>query len=264
MSDFENNRTFMKNGFGYPERELVSDQEKGLPQPPVEKVIGSGLKIIDLPPVDKNIIIQGDLFACINNRRSRRKFVNQALTLGELSFLLWATQGVQKVVPAYNRTGIGTLRPVPSAGGRNAYETYLAVNNVTGLESGIYLYRPLEHKLAFYCEIEKLSDKLVAAYGGTEFLNEAKWLADTPVVFIWSCIPYRGEWRYHCESHRLMLLDAGHICQNLYLACEGIGCGTCAIGAWEKDAFDKLLGLDGKDEFVVYLAGVGKTTIEPA
>ena len=60
------------------------------------------------------------------------------------------------------------------------------------------------------------------------------------------------------HAHKNMLLDAGHICQNLYLAVESLGLGTCAIGAYDQDAMDALLELDGEDEYVVYLAPVGK------
>jgi len=55
-----------------------------------------------------------------------------------------------------------------------------------------------------------------------------------------------------------MLLDAGHVCQNLYLACEAIDCGTCAVGAYDQKLIDKFLALDGENEFVVYVAPVGK------
>jgi len=55
-----------------------------------------------------------------------------------------------------------------------------------------------------------------------------------------------------------MLIDVGHICQNLYLAAEALGAGTCAIGAFDQGAMDSLLKLDGVDEYVVYLAPVGK------
>ena len=78
------------------------------------------------------------------------------------------------------------------------------------------------------------------------------------LVFIWSCVPYRGEWRYTTKAHKVMLLDAGHVCQNLYLASESIGCGTCGIGAYDQSSVDDFLGLDGSDEFVVYLAPVGR------
>ncbi|GAJ24920.1 unnamed protein product, partial [marine sediment metagenome] len=85
-----------------------------------------------------------------------------------------------------------------------------------------------------------------------------KFVGDAPLVFVWSCIPYRTEWRYHISAYKAILIDAGHICQNLYLAAEAIGCGTCAIGAYDQDAMDNLLRLDGEDEFVVYLAPVGR------
>ncbi len=55
-----------------------------------------------------------------------------------------------------------------------------------------------------------------------------------------------------------MLLDAGHICQNLYLACESIASGTCGIAAYDQELMDQLVGVDGEEEFVVYMAPVGK------
>ncbi len=80
------------------------------------------------------------------------------------------------------------------------------------------------------------------------------------VVFIWSCVSYRGEWRYHTAAHKVMRIHAGHVCQNLYLGCEATGCGTCAVAAYDQAAMDKLLQLDGEDEFLVYMAPVGKPT----
>ena len=64
--------------------------------------------------------------------------------------------------------------------------------------------------------------------------------------------------RYDVLSHKIIALDAGHLCQNLYLASESIGCGTCAIGAYDQEKADALLGVDGVEEFTVYLASVGK------
>jgi SagB-type dehydrogenase family enzyme len=58
-----------------------------------------------------------------------------------------------------------------------------------------------------------------------------------------------------------LLLDAGHVCQNLYLAVEALGLGTCAIGAYDQAAMDTLLELDGEDEYVIYLAPVGKVKV---
>jgi SagB-type dehydrogenase family enzyme len=75
-------------------------------------------------------------------------------------------------------------------------------------------------------------------------------------------IPYRAEWRYHIAAHKAALLDAGHICQNLYLACEGIGIGTCAIAAYDQQKTDELIGVDGVAEYSVYMSPVGKLKSE--
>lgn len=73
-----------------------------------------------------------------------------------------------------------------------------------------------------------------------------------------STVPYRMEWRYSIAAHKVIALDAGHVCQNLYLAVAAIGCGTCAVAAYHQEQMDGLLGVDGDDEFTLYLAPVGK------
>jgi len=78
------------------------------------------------------------------------------------------------------------------------------------------------------------------------------------VAFIWTVIPYRTEWRYGAVAHKTIILDVGHLCQNLYLASETINAGTCAIGAYSQDKIDQLLGVDGTEEFTIYAAAVGK------
>jgi SagB-type dehydrogenase family enzyme len=78
------------------------------------------------------------------------------------------------------------------------------------------------------------------------------------VVFIWTTIPYRTEWRYSIVSHKVIALDAGHVCQNLYLACESIKLGTCAIAAYNQDLLDQFIDVDGEEEFSIYVAPVGK------
>jgi SagB-type dehydrogenase family enzyme len=66
------------------------------------------------------------------------------------------------------------------------------------------------------------------------------------------------EWRYLEAAHRVIALDAGHACQNLYLAAQAVGCGTCAVAAFHQQAMDEFLGVDGEEEFALYLAPVGK------
>jgi SagB-type dehydrogenase family enzyme len=241
------NRTLMKSNF--PElNEIESDQKRGLPQPPLQKPAMEGAVPIALPPADAVLLTERDVHSCLLRRRSRRSWVSGAVSINELSFLLWATQGVQRV---FGRN-YSTFRPVPSGGARHPFETYLAVNDITGLQEGLYRYLPLTHALLRVREARGMAQPVTAATLGQTFVGEA------PVVFIWSCLPYRGEWRYSVAAHKVMLLDAGHLCQNLYLACEAIGCGTCAIAAYDQRLIDEFVGLDGNDEFVVYLAPVGR------
>jgi len=246
-NEIKQNRNFMKSNFVRME-EIETDQEKELPQPPLQKPHDEDSKITSLPNVDENILKKNDIYRCLKERRSRREFSEEYLSLEELSFLLWATQGVDKVTGK----GYATLRPVPSGGARHPFETYLAINRIKDIEEGIYRYLPLSHELLFLFTVDDIEEKLTLANFGQKFIGDA------PLIFIWSCIPYRGEWRYHITAHKVMLLDAGHLCQNLYLAAEAIGCGTCAIGAYNQEAMDKFVKLDGEDEFVVYLAPLGK------
>jgi SagB-type dehydrogenase family enzyme len=78
------------------------------------------------------------------------------------------------------------------------------------------------------------------------------------VVFAWSTIPYRSEWKYDISAHKKILIDVGHVCQNLYLASESVGAGACAIGIYDQKLIDEVLCLDGDEEFVLYLGAVGK------
>jgi SagB-type dehydrogenase family enzyme len=228
---------------------VESDQDRGLPAPSPQKAYPADASLLDLVAPDEFGLGRATLLDLIRQRKSRRKYSDQPLSLEELSFLLWATQGVRQVTGGGNRT----WRTVPSSGGRHPFETYLVVNRVAGLATGLYRYLALEHKLLWLRPTDQeWLDKLVFACRGQEFLRASA------VTFIWTAIPYRAEWRYANEAHKTIALDAGHVCQNLYLACEAIGAGTCAVAAYAQNALDALLGVDGQDEFALYVAAVGK------
>jgi len=225
-----------------------TDQNRGIDVPPIEKPYRNDAVRIDLvKPGDWKNIAKIDLATAIGNRQSRRVYRKTPLYLEEVSFLLWATQGMRgKVVGGH------TYRTVPSAGCRHALETYLAILNVEGIVSGIYRYLPLSHQLLYEFPEGQLASKMVDAVFGQPYPGNAA------LTFIWTAIPYRMEWRYGLSAHRVIAIDAGHVCQNLYLACEAIGAGTCAIGAYDQEAVDRLIRVDGEEEFAVYLASVGR------
>ncbi len=225
-----------------------TDQNRGLAPPPVQKPPGEDRDVIDLPGKDAwPSVSKIDLVRAIGERKSRRVFRDAPLKLDELAFLLWATQGIKTQMDRGH-----ALRVVPSAGCRHALETCLAVFNVESLATGIYRYLPVEHGLVLEREVEDLPRRLVEATLGQGFT------AASAVTFIWTVVPYRMEWRYGLAAHRVIPIDAGHVCQNLYLATQAVGCGTCAVAAYHQQELDELLGLDGEDEFALYLAPVGK------
>jgi len=225
-----------------------TDQYQGIAPPPIEKPYDKKAKRIALPPFTTfQEIGKTELKTAILNRESRRSYQLEALTLRELAFLLWATQGVKEKLDAGH-----ALRTVPSAGCRHSLETYLCVLNIESLDQGIYRYLPLEHQLLLEFKDEQLPEKICEATFGQPYPVEAA------VTFIWTTIPYRMEWRYGLASAKVIAIEAGHVCQNLYLACEAIGAGACAMAAYDQEAMDELLKIDGEDEFTIYLASVGR------
>ncbi|SHO43448.1 SagB/ThcOx family dehydrogenase [Anaerocolumna xylanovorans] len=238
--------------------EVESDEKKGLPQPSLSNE-KSADTVVKLSKEFEDILTENSFLDILNNRGSKRKYTTEALTLKELSFLLWATQGVKGVI-GNNRKA--TLRTVPSAGARHPFETYLFVNRVEGLIQGMYHYLPLTHELELIREDSEQENKVTKAFLGQSFAGGA------PVSFVWSVVPYRSEWRYTVDAQKYALIDAGHICQNLYLAGEAIGCGVCAIGAYDQQLTDSLIGLskayslEEDSEFTVYAAAVGKKVKE--
>jgi SagB-type dehydrogenase family enzyme len=223
-------------------------QQRGVEPPPLEKPFDPARPRIALARPGRWKGIGGMSVAdAIRRRRSRRAFTDAALTPDELAFLLWATQGVKRVLsPA------AALRTVPSAGARHAFETYVLAFRVGDLAPGVYRYLPIEHELLFEFAVEDLPARAAAAAFGQAFAGACA------ATFAWTCLPQRMEWRYGPCAYKVIALDAGHVCQNLYLACEAIGAGTCAIAAYDQEAMDALLRVDGRDEFTVYLAPVGR------
>ncbi len=249
-SSMERNRGLMKDSVRKTVDFSRTDQNLGVAPPPIQKPYSPGAERIDLTPPDEFRSLPGvDLFFAIANRQSHRQFNNSPLTLEELSFLLWATQGIREPSNSGH-----ARRTVPSAGARHALETYICVLNVKGLDKGLYRYLPLEHQLLVEYRDERAADKTARA----AFRQD--WMADAAVAFIWSAIPYRMEWRYGLAAHKAILLDAGHVCQNLYLACEVAKAGACAVAAYDQDLMDELVRVDGQEEFVIYLAALGKVS----
>ena len=222
-------------------------QRKGIPPPAPHKQYPEEEDLIDLVRPEEITLGRIPLLDVINKRRSRRNYNEESLILEELALLLWSTQGIQQELDRGR-----TIRTTPAGGALHPFETYLFINRVKKLKPGLYRYIAKKHKLLLLRKEEtELHEELKEAIPG-EFVRNAA------VVFIWTAIPYRKEWRYGTIAYKDILIDIGHVCQNLYLTSESFDAGTCAILSYDQKKTDRMLGVDGEDEFAIYIATVGK------
>ncbi|MGF1522276.1 MAG: SagB/ThcOx family dehydrogenase [Leptolyngbyaceae cyanobacterium] len=185
-----------------------------------------------------------DLVTVMAQRRSRRTYnTRRVLPLEQLSQLLYLAHGITQKD--------GELRTIPSSGALYPLEIYPIVHRVEGLEPGLYHHAIQNHAL----ELVKSGDlrqPLVSAGLNQDFLGEAN------VCFVVSGIFQRTRWKYHERTYRYVLMEAGHLGQNLYLAATALGLGSCCIGAFLDNPLNQLLELDGKEEAALYLITVGE------
>ncbi len=128
----------------------------------------------------------------------------------------------------------------------------IAPFRVEGLSSLVYYYHPFDHTLYPYLQIGNSEDSFAEACLGQGFISEAA------TLFVWVVDIEQAVSRYGKRGYRYMFIDAGHICQNLYLAVEDLGLATCAIGAFDDDEINSLLELDPSWYWTIYLAPVGR------
>jgi len=184
------------------------------------------------------------LWGVLTERRSRRDFTGNPLSLDQLSQLLWATQGITQIDSDY------PFRACPSAGALYPIETYLVVNTVEDLTPGVYHFYCPKHLLEVLAH-GSFGRELAEAALGQQMIRKAS------VVFVWTAVVQRSKWKYGERGYRYIYLDGGHIGQNLYLAATALGLGCCTVGALYDDEINRLIGVDGMEETVVYMGAVG-------
>ena len=221
-----------------------TDQGRGEVSPAVDYAYNCSETAIVLPPPDMDAFAGKTFVQCAEHRMSIRKYSDAPLSADELSFLLWETAKIKKQVNEWTR------RPIPSAGGRHCLKTYLYIERVEGIARGIYVYWPDAHELRLVSDEDGQRDKLCKALCDQDF--------DSAVIFLWAAVPGIMEYRYSSVAHKMIAMEAGHICQNLHLAAEAADCGCCAISAYYQAEVDELVRVDGQEEFVIYVATIGK------
>lgn len=177
----------------------------------------------------------------ISNRRSVRHFDSSPLPLSHISQLLWAAQGI---------TDKSGFRAAPSAGAIYPVTVYVTIRNVTDIRPGLYKYIPEKHALLEIIS-DDISHQLAAACWNQPYVTQSA--ANIILTGDYQKIGLRYGERGIQYTH----MEIGHISQNIYLACETLGLGTVAIGAFSDAKLKKLLLLPEK-EVPLYIMPVGK------
>ena len=178
------------------------------------------------------------------SRKSIRDYLDKPISLDELSYLLWASNGIIRRERGFE------FRTAPSAGALYPIETYIIANNVSGIERGLYHYAVKDHAL----EVLKKEDLRMRTARAALMQQMC---AECSAVFAWTAVFGRSKWKYHQRAYRYIYLDAGHIAQNLALAAAAVDLGTCQIGALFDDEVNDILGVDGVSESIIYMSAVG-------
>ena len=175
---------------------------------------------------------------------SIRNFSKKALSIDQLSYLLWASTGINR-----KETGFD-YRTSPSAGALYPIETYIVINNLEEIEKGVYHYNIKKHLIE---EIKKGDYRKEI----TQAALYQQMCYYAPLVFIWAAIFNRSKCKYGERAYRYIYLDAGHIAENLALSATSLNLGSCQIAAIFDDDVNNILNLDGITESAIYMSVVG-------
>jgi SagB-type dehydrogenase family enzyme len=186
-----------------------------------------------------------DLWKTFAQRRSKRNFLPEPLSLNDLNVLLWSSQGITADMGDYQ------LRTAPSSGALYPIETYLVVNAVKGLVPGVY-HLDVEN----WClEGIRLGDFRAA---GHTALRGQSMTEHAAVNVIWTAVMERCRAKYYERAYRYVWWDSAAVMENFLLAATGLGLGACAMGSWYDDLVHKLLEIDGTAHFSTLTASVGQ------
>lgn len=200
---------------------------------------GSAAPGVSLPPPPTAGAMS--LEEALARRRSVREFAPGALTLAEISRLVWAAQGVTE--PG--------RRTAPSAGATYPLEIYLVVGDVENLSAGVYRYRPGRHRLEVVNDGEDIRLHLAAA------ANDQEWVHRAAMVMVIAAVFERNTDRYGKRGERYVHMEAGHAAQNLLLQAAAMGLGATPVGAFNDTEVSRLLRLPASEK-PLYLIPVGR------
>ncbi len=206
-----------------------------------------------LPPPGR----QGEFPTVLLGRRTWRQFAHEPVELGQVATLLGLTWGIHGWLDA-GLLGRLALKTSPSGGARHPIETYMLALRVDGLPRGLYHYAAHRHQL------ELLRRGATPGEAG-QFLPSQWWFRRAAALFIMTAVFPRSQWKYDFpRAYRVVLADAGHLGQTFCLAATWLGLAPFCTMALADTRIERALGVDGFEESVLYVTGVGARPADAA
>ncbi len=192
-------------------------------------------------------------------RRSYRGFSNDpadSVPLDALRDCLFSGLGIVGFLDPGNSSQLTPAKATPSAGGRNPYEGYVLARNVKGLKPGLYHYSAIENNLALIAGEPSVA--IGDLLGGQHWFNNAG-----AVIFLVAHFE-RTMWKYpHPTGYRVVLIEAGHIAQNMLTLAAARGLAAAPTCALTDELCESYLGLSPVSQSVVYSVSLGVPGPDP-
>lgn len=223
-----------------------------------EKASSVGLMELHRPNSDKALKLPDpmrgkDLIRLMAKRRTIRRARPLPIKLEQVSDCLFSGLGITGWMR--NCVGMLPLSMTPSGGGRNPYEAYVFARNVDGLERGVYHYSALGHSLERVADLA--DDDITSLIGGQE------WGDDKPCMILLCAHMERTMWKYEDpNAYRVIMIEAGHIGQNIMLVATDNGLTACPTAALDHARAKAILGLKDITQAPIYALTLSVPLIE--
>lgn len=209
----------------------------------------------DTIPLPQDMLKLKNLEEGLKNRKSSRNFdIKKEMALQELSTILYYSTGIKGAPGSFKDSTQEkkdkTKRFYPSGGARYPLEIYIAIKRVSEIEPGIYHYNILQHSLERLLGKEELND--------FDKTLEDLWAKNAAVIFIVTTVWNRNFIKYQDFGYNMMLIETGHMVQNLLLVSESLGLRNCPLAGFDNQKMDALLDIDEEDESSLYIITAGK------
>lgn len=195
-----------------------------------------------LPPWEQADWDPASLAQLIARRQTHRRFESRALPVTSLAALLHCAYGFADSPHQH--------RHAPSAGALFPLEIYTALNYSATLPPGLYHYGPSDHSLA---QLDANEPTKMLAQSSLEGAD----ISTAPLVVVIAAVFGKTTAKYGDRGYRYILLEAGHVAQDIALAAVALGLATFPVGGFYDDKVNAWLGLDGVNEAACYMMGIG-------